>query len=358
MISPFLQEGFKPHVEWFSRGDLVIDAGTTHTVLASRQNGFLLRCPTRVALNEERSGKGGKGEVRLSMAAYGSGALRWDDSWPETVRMVSPMDHGQVAERAAMDMLLRAMYRQVRGGQPPLWQGRGLGGLLVDPGQNMEQQYLLFELTQPLAGGTVKPLSIPLAAARGAGWEIQAPRGRMVIDLGGGRTTLGVISMGQLVHHHSRPVGGEDLDRALAAYIESAYHIPVELSFAERVKKEIGSLYPQEKPLQTVLQGSPGPGGQGKKFLLDDNEVRDALLDAFEPVVGAIQQGFSGLDPEICRDISTDGVMLVGGGALLAGTAQYLSERFGLPFYLSADPLNILVKGAMALLNESSGKES
>ena len=151
------------------------------------------------------------------------------------------------------------------------------------------------------------------------------------------------------------PFGGEDRDRAREAYIEHRHRVRLNVSQAERLKLTLGSLYPGQKPETAILTGIDSASGVEKNFRVDDNEIRDVLVDACEPLVMIIQQVFEQLSPEMAADIAQEGVAMVGGGALLAGLPEFLMDRTGLKFQPARDPLNAAIRGGILSLRRKNG---
>ena len=334
--------------------DLVIDVGTTHTVLASLRQNFMLRHQTRVALSFLATGKNGKSVARTMAHGEAAGLLPLQ----ENMRVFDPMAHGRVSHAVALDHLLKAMAREAQGKRFMAWPPRGLGGLLVPPGYPAEDRLQLLELTQTLARGTVNLIDIPQAAAVGCNLSVNSPEGRMVMDLGGGRMTMGIFSMGEVVCSHVKEYGGRDLDQAIVNYVARRHDCQISLDTAQMVKHQLGSVYPLPHPAKLTISGTLLKGGKPRQIVLHDHEIRDVLLDAFEPLLLAIQQGFVAAPPELCGDVFRHGVTMVGGGSLLTGLPEMLRERLGLAFHRVEDPLNVKIRGAQALLLSGQSRQT
>ena len=265
----------------------------------------------------------------------------------QTIRLVK---HGRVARPELLDLLIESMLRRARSGLGWTRFFPAATGVLVPPGLSEEERMRLADvaLRQGLAG--VRLVDLTAAAAEGGGVAKDDPRGRMVVDFGGGKTCITVLSMGGIVSWHWSKAGSLALDEALAAYVARRYQVRISPIEAERVKIEIGSVYPLDQPRAREVVGVQNRSGNPHKVSLDDSEVRDVLTDGCEPLVQALHQGFKAVPPELASDILREGVVLAGGGALLRGLPDFLEERTGLRFRVAHDPINAVLRGGMALL--------
>jgi rod shape-determining protein MreB len=159
-----------------------------------------------------------------------------------------------------------------------------------------------------------------------------------------------VFTLGSRVAWHWCPQGGRDLDEAIMAHVEHRHRLRLHPGTAEAIKLALGSVYPRARPETLEIPGFDTATGVEKKVTLDDNELRDLLIDGCEPLVMAIHQSFDGVPPELAADISQGEITLVGGGALLSGLPLFLAERTGLRFRVADDPINAAIRGAFAHL--------
>lgn len=323
-------------------------------MLASRQNDFFVRRESRVAIRYTTPPRGGPPTAKVE--AVGREALDFNDA--KEIRVIRPMDHGRVVEATPLDLMLKAMLSQTPGRWGRLRPLRGFGGLVGPPEQDAEQRLRLVEFSQTLARGSVDTIDIPMAGARRLGFSMEDPHGRMIIDFGGGKTCMGVIAMGGLVAWHTAHFGGQDLDRAIAVYLERKHQLIISPEQAMEIKHQIGAVYPKAKPAKLQVDGIQQNATRAKKIVVEDQEIREVILNAMEPLNLAIQAGFRGVTPELCGDIARAGVTLVGGSALLEGLASHLSERLGIGFYVGEDPMNTVVMGAHEMLLENRGPSS
>jgi rod shape-determining protein MreB len=186
----------------------------------------------------------------------------------------------------------------------------------------------------------------PMAAAIGAGLPITEPSGNMVVDIGGGTTEVAVISLGGIVYSRSVKVAGDKFDEAIASYIKKKYSLLIGERTAEAIKIAIGNAYPFEDEVKTYeVKGRDLIAGAPKIIEVTSDEIRDALSDPVNEVVEAIKISLEKTPPELAADIVDNGIILTGGGALLANLDILIKERTGLPVSIADDPLTSVVRG-------------
>jgi rod shape-determining protein MreB and related proteins len=328
------------------------DAGSSNVVLATRSSQTILREPCLIALAPRKSpprrrARASAPQFRLqAVGAEAAVALAAEENG---VRLVHPIDHGRIADPDALELVLRKVMDQARlsalrkavfGVRMTLLTALHLG----------EQDRMRYEdLLRDFGFNRIHSLEAPVAAARGAGLDTGASRGQMLIDIGGGQTTVVAFTLGSIAAWHWCPVGGRALDEAIEAYVARRYRVRLHPAAAEAIKLALGSVYPRPRPETLEIAGFDPATGVEKKVTLDDNELRDVLIDGCEPLVLAVHQSFDGVPPELAADISQGEITLVGGGALLAGLPQFLAERTGLRFRVAQDPINAAIRGAFAL---------
>src|SRR5258708_12245976 len=157
-----------------------------------------------------------------------------------------------------------------------------------------------------------------MVAAIGAGLPNREPTGSMIIDIGGGTTDIAVISLSGIVYARSLRTAGNQMDEAIMTYVKRKYNLLIGERTAERIKIEVGSAFPLEKPLTMEIKGRTLIEGVPKTIILSDSEVRDALSDSATTLMNAIRVGLERIPPELSRDISNRGIALTGGSALAA----------------------------------------
>jgi rod shape-determining protein MreB len=185
----------------------------------------------------------------------------------------------------------------------------------------------------------------PMAAAIGAGLPVGEATGSMVVDIGGGTTEVGVISLGGMVYKGSVRVGGDKFDEAIINYIRRNYGMLIGEPTAEMVKKTIGSAFPGSEVREMEVKGRNMSEGIPRSFTISSNEILEALTDPLNQIIGAVKTALEQTPPELGADITEKGIMLTGGGALLRDLDRLLMEETGLPVVVAEDPLTCVVRG-------------
>ena len=185
----------------------------------------------------------------------------------------------------------------------------------------------------------------PMAAAIGAGLPVSEATGSMVVDVGGGTTEVGVISLGGMVHASSIRVGGDKFDEAIINYIRRNYGMLIGETTAESIKKDIGSAFPGAEVKEIEVKGRNLSEGIPRAFRISSNEILESLTDPLNQIVSAVKIALEQTPPEIGADITERGIMLTGGGALLRDLDRLLIEETGLPVLVADDPLTCVVRG-------------
>jgi rod shape-determining protein MreB len=191
----------------------------------------------------------------------------------------------------------------------------------------------------------------PMAAAIGAGLPVSEASGSMVVDIGGGTTEVGVISLGGMVYKGSVRVGGDKFDEAIISYIRRNYGMLIGEPTAEMPsKRRIGSAFPGSEVREMEVKGRNLSEGVPRSFTISSNEILEALTDPLNHIVSAVKNALEQTPPELGADIAERGMMLTGGGALLRDLDRLLAEETGLPVLVAEDPLTCVVRGCgMAL---------
>ena len=184
-----------------------------------------------------------------------------------------------------------------------------------------------------------------MAAAIGAGLQIQESKGNLVIDIGGGTTEIGVISLGGLVISKSIKVAGDKLDVAIMDYVRKKFNLLIGERTGEEIKIQIGSASPMEKPLVMQVRGRDQVSGLLNTIELTSEDVREAMKDQLREISNALKSVLESMPPDLAGDIVENGIVLTGGGALIRGLDKYLSDIVRLPVYVGEEPLLCVARG-------------
>lgn len=320
--------------------DLSIDLGTANTLIYVSGRGIVLDEPSVVALRNE----GG----HTSIQAYGLEAKQMVGRTPKSIQAVRPLRDGVIADFHVTEKMLQHFIKKVHANH---WFRPSPRVLVCVPvGATQVERRAIRESV--LSAGARKAFIIeePMAAAIGAGINVDEPRGSMVVDIGGGTSEVGVISLDGIVYSSSVRIGGDKFDESIIAYVRRHYGILIGEATAERIKREIGSAYPGKELLEIDVKGRNLAEGVPRSFTLNSNEILEALQEPLYGIVQAIRTALEQTPPELGSDIAERGIVLTGGGALLRDIDTLIREETGLPVIIADDPLTCVARGGGKVL--------
>lgn len=328
---------------WFSH-DVGIDLGTANTVVYVRGKGIVIREPSVVARHKKTH----------EVLAIGAEAKRMVGKTPATIEAIRPLRHGVVADFDAAEAMLKYYIKQVHEGSsliPRLPRPRVVVGI---PSGVTEVERRAVQDAALSAGARLAFLiEEPMAAAIGAGIKIEAPEGHLIVDIGGGTSEIAVISLGGIVIERSIRVAGDELDQAIISFSRLKYNLALGETTAEAVKLAIGSAYPLEKELKTVIRGRDLETGLPKSLTISSGEIREALAPVVRQILTAVSEAIRQTPPELVADILQHGVTMAGGGALLRGMDKLMAEEVRMPVWVTEDPMSAVVRGCAAVLESN-----
>ena len=318
--------------------DMAIDLGTANTVVYVHGRGIVLSEPSVVAIDERTD----------EVVAVGGDAQRMIGRTPAQISAIRPLRHGVSADFEVTEQMLRHFMRKV------LERRRARPRLVVcaPTGITEVERRAVEEAALSAGARRVHLIEEPIAAAIGAGVAIAEPIGRMVIDVGGGTSEVAVISMGGMVLSRSVRVGGYDLDEAIATYIRSDHLTAIGSQSAEELKLAVGSAAPLAEELVTSVRGRDVVSGLPREIELSSAQIRGALESPLNDILAAVQATLEETPPELASDISRDGILLAGGGALLRGFDVRVEAETGMRARLADSPLTCVAVGAGHALEE------
>ena len=323
--------------KYFSN-DLAIDLGTANTLIYVRGKGVVLNEPSVVAIRTE-GGPSGK----RTIAAVGKEAKQMLGKVPGNIQAIRPMKDGVIADFTVTEQMLKQFIRMVHPGSVFAPNPRII--ICVPCGSTQVERRAIRESALGAGASNVYLIEEPMAAAIGAGLPVSEATGSMVVDVGGGTTEVGVISLGGMVHASSIRVGGDKFDEAIINYIRRNYAMQIGETTAESIKKDIGSAFPGSEVKEIEVKGRNLSEGIPRAFRISSNEILESLTDPLNQIVSAVKIALEQTPPEIGADITERGIMLTGGGALLRDLDRLLIEETGLPVLVADDPLTCVVRG-------------
>lgn len=318
--------------------DLAIDLGTANTLIYMRGKGIVLNEPSVVAIRQE-GGPNGKTTIH----AVGHSAKQMLGRVPGNIQAIRPMKDGVIANFTVTEQMLKQFIRMVKPNK--LFAPNPRIIICVPCGSTQVERRAIKESAEAAGASEVFLIEEPMAAAIGAGLPVSEAAGSLVIDIGGGTTEVGVISLGGMVYSGSVRVGGDKFDQAIVSYVRRNFGMLIGEPTAELIKMEIGSAFPSSEVKEIEVKGRNLSEGVPRTFTIHSNEVLEALTEPLNQIVGAVKTALEKTPPELGADIAERGMMLTGGGALLRDLDQLLQEQTGLPVHIAEEPLNCVVKG-------------
>jgi rod shape-determining protein MreB len=319
--------------------DLAIDLGTANTLIYVRGKGIVLDEPSVVAIRQE-AGPNGKKTIQ----AVGREAKMMLGKTPGNIIAIRPMKDGVIADFTVTEQMLKQFIKKVHDNK--LFSPAPRIIICVPCGSTQVERRAIRESAMGAGAGQVFLIEEPMAAAIGADLPVADATGSMVVDIGGGTTEVGVISLGGMVYSGSVRVGGDKFDEAIINYIRRNYGMLIGETTAEMIKKEIGSAFPGSEVREMEVKGRNLAEGIPRSFTISSNEILEALTEPLNQIVSAVKSALEQTPPELGADIAEKGMVLTGGGALLRDLDRLLMEETGLPVIVADDPLTCVVRGS------------
>ena len=334
---------FKFLTSYFST-DLAIDLGTANTLIYVRGRGIVLDEPSVVSIRTDTVG--GKRTVQ----AVGVEAKQMLGRTPGNLQAIRPMKDGVIADFTVTEQMLKYFIKKVHDTRMLRPSPRII--ICVPCGSTQVERRAIRESAIGAGARQVYLIEEPMAAAIGAGLPVAEATGSMVVDIGGGTTEVGVISLGGVVYANSVRVGGDRMDEAITNYIRRNYGMLIGEATAEQIKKKMGSAFPGAEVLEMEVKGRSLAEGVPRSFNVSSNEILEALTEPLNAIVSAVRMALEQTPPELGADIAEKGMVLTGGGALMRDLDRLLMEETGLPVIVADDPLTCVVRGCGRALED------
>ncbi len=319
--------------------DIGIDLGTANTLVHVRGKGIVLREPSVVAIDKTSN----------KVLAVGNAAKEMIGRTPGNIVAIRPMKDGVIADFDITQSMLKTFIKMVN-----------TTGAMVKPrvvvcipsGVTEVEKRAVKEAVLQSGAREAYLMEEPMAAAIGAGLPIEEATGSMVVDIGGGTSEVAVISLGGIVTSRSVRVAGDALDSAIVAYIKKEYNLMIGDRTAEAVKLGIGSAYLSVSEKSMEIRGRDLITGLPKNLTVTTDEIRAAMSEPIAAILEAIKSTLEKTPPELSADVMDRGIMLTGGGALIAGLDKLITEETGIPVYVADSALDCVALGAGKALEE------
>jgi rod shape-determining protein MreB and related proteins len=326
----------------FFSSDMSIDLGTANTLVLVKGKGIIINEPSVVAIQTDKHGK-------QRILAVGTDAKNMLGKTPGNITAIRPMRDGVIADFDITEKMIRYFIEKAHRRKSFL---RPRIIICVPYGLTQVERKAVRESALSAGAREVFLIEEPMAAAIGADLPVREPEGSLVVDIGGGTTEIGVVSLGGLVISKSIRTAGDKIDLAIVDYVKKKYNLLIGERTAEEIKIEIGSAVPVEEPLISIVKGRDQVSGLLSRIELSSEDVRDAIKEPLKEIADALKDVLEVMPPDLAGDIVENGIVLTGGGALIRGLDKYLSDIVKLPVFIADEPLLAVAKGTGRALDE------
>lgn len=315
--------------------DMSIDLGTANTLIYVKDRGIILDEPSVVAIRMHNGQK--------SIEAVGKEAKRMLGRTPGNIQAIRPLKDGVIADFQVTEKMLQHFIAKVHETKFIRPSPRVL--VCVPCTSTQVERRAIRESALSAGAREVRLIEEPMAAAIGAGLQVEEASGCMVVDIGGGTTEIAIISLNGVVYRDSIRVGGDRFDEAIVSYVRRKYGSLIGDSTAERIKQEIGCGYKSDELKEIDVRGRHLAEGVPRSFTLTNEEILAALEEPLDAMMRSIKLALEQSPPELAADIAESGIVLTGGGALLTDLDKRISNETGLPVFIAEDPLTCVARG-------------
>ena len=325
----------------FTSQDIAIDLGTANTLVYAKNKGVLLNEPSVVAVLHE-SGK----EIPC---AFGNTAKMMLGRTPAKITAIRPLKDGVIADFKVAAEMIKHFIREVN--QRRSWVGP-LIIICVPSSSTPVERRAIQDAAEGAGAREVYLIEEPMAAAIGANLPVTEPTGSMIVDIGGGTTEVGVLSLGGVVYSRSVRVGGDKMDDAIISYIRRYHNLLIGEATAERIKKTVGAACPPDDGEGRTIEvkGRDLTNGIPKEITLTERQIAESLMEPVEQIVESIKVTLECTPPELSSDIVEKGIVLSGGGAMLKNLDYVIRQATSLPVFVAEDSLLCVVNGCGKVL--------
>ncbi|MBQ2027497.1 MAG: rod shape-determining protein [Alistipes sp.] len=322
--------------------ELAIDLGTANTLIVYNDE-VVVDEPSVVAVNVQTG----------QLAALGREAYAFQGKTNPNLRTIRPLKSGVIADFNATELMLRGMIRKIKT-RSSLFSPSLKMVICIPSGSTNVEIRAVRDSAEHAGGREVAMIYEPMAAALGAGIDVEAPEGNMIIDIGGGTSEIACISLGGIVCSESIDVAGDVFTSDIMEYVRQQHGVRIGEATAEKIKCKIGAALPEleDAPEDYVFTGPSILTALPQTINLSYNEIAYALDRSLAKLDDALMKVLQEMPAELYTDVVKNGIYLAGGGALIKGLDRRLSKKTGIPFHIAEDPLRSVVRGTnIALKN-------
>ena len=323
--------------------DIGIDLGTASVLVYVKGKGVILKEPSVVAFDRDTN----------SIKAIGEEARMMLGRTPGHIVAVRPLRQGVISDYTVTEKMIKYFVQKAMGRRtfkkPRI-------SICVPSGVTEVEKKAVEEATYAAGAREVLLIEEPVAAAIGAGIDISKPCGNMIVDIGGGTADIAVISLGGTVVNTSIKIAGDDFDEAIVRYIRKKHNLLIGDQTAEDIKIKIGTTYPLVEEETMEVRGRNLVTGLPKTITVTSSETEEAFRDATGQIVNAVIGVLEKTPPELSADILDRGIVLTGGGSMLRGLEELISERTGINTMTAEEPMKVVAIGTGQYVEFMAGR--
>lgn len=312
--------------------EIGIDLGTANVLVYIKGKGIVLEEPSVVAVDEETD----------EILAVGQEAKEMLGRTPANIIALRPLRDGVISDYDVTERMLKYFIKKTCG-SGRFFRPRIM--ICVPSGVTEVEKRAVREAAAQAGGKDVFLMEEPLAAAIGADIDISRPEGTFVIDIGGGTSDIAVISLGGIVASTSLKVAGDRMDEAIVKYMRKKHKLYIGERMAETLKKEIGTAFPRPEEVSYTCSGRDLVTGLPREVEVTSSEMMEALEEPLQQICEATHSVLEKTPPELAADISTGGIIITGGGALLYGIDERIKQRTGINVKIAENPMDCVAIG-------------
>ena len=316
--------------------DIGIDLGTANTLIYVKNKGIVLNEPSIIAIDD----------ATKKILAVGKEAKEMVGRTPDYIKVVRPLQDGVISDFVMTQTMLREFLKTVLSEHSFLQKVRVVVG--VPSGVTGVEKRAVEEVVRQMGAKEVYILDEPMAAAIGVGIPVDDPVGHMIADIGGGTSDIAIIALGGIVTSVSLRDAGDEMDEAIVTYMRKTYNLIIGTKTAEDIKIKIGSIFPTSSSEERVTMEAKGRdviSGLPKSVTIDSIDMMKALEETITIIVEGIKNTLENAPPELSADISTNGMVLAGGGSMIRGLGQLIEQQTGLKVSLAENALEAVAEG-------------
>lgn len=327
----------------FLTTDIGIDLGTSTVLVYVKDKGIVLREPSVVAIDNNTD----------KIVRIGKEAQQMLGRAPENISIIRPLKDGVISQYSVTLKMLRYFISRACG--PTLVRPRVM--ICVPAGINEAEEMTVINATNQAGARQTLLIEEPVAAALGAGIDINGSTGNMVVDIGGGTTDIAVVSYGGTVVSESIKIAGNELDEAIISYMKKRYKVLIGERTAEEIKIKVGRVFdvPTKKPAEMSVKGRCLIKGMPKVVTFNARETLDAIKEPLNAILDTICLVIERTPPELLADIYKNGIVLTGGGSKLTGIDKLIEKKTGIRTFVANDPVSCVALGTGKSLENLEG---